>query len=223
MNAGFAGLLLFALVMSATPGPNNVMVTASAARFGLRRTVPHIGGVAVGFAIMLLLVGVGLGAVFLAAPVLRRVLALASMVWMLWLAWAIARSAPPGEAGRSAAARPFTFIQAALFQWVNPKAWMVAITVVATHATGGSVWLSALIIALVFLCVTLPVVSSWAAAGPALGGYLAGGRARVFSGGLAGLLGVWLVRRMAEATSRAGGIAASASPWRCCSSSRCCP
>lgn len=198
MNPGFAGLLLFALVMSATPGPNNVMVTASAARFGLRRTVPHIGGVAVGFAIMLLLVGLGLGTVFLAAPVLRRVLALASMVWMLWLVWAIARSAPPGEAGESAAARPFTFIQAALFQWVNPKAWMIAITVVATHATGGSVWLSALIIAVVFLCVTLPVVSGWAAAGHALGRYLAGGRYRVFSVAMAVLLVVSLLPLIPE-------------------------
>ena len=197
MNAGFAGLLLFALVMSATPGPNNVMVTASAARFGLRRTVPHIGGVAVGFSIMLLLVGLGLGAVFIAAPVLRRVLALASMVWMLWLAWAIARSAAPSE-DTAAAARPFTFVQAALFQWVNPKAWMIAITVVATHALSGRVWLSALIIALVFLGVTLPVVGSWAAAGHALGRYLAGRRYRVFSVAMAVLLVVSLLPLIPE-------------------------
>ncbi len=188
MNAGFVGLLLFAIVMAATPGPNNVMVTASAARFGLRRTVPHIGGVGVGFAIMLLLTGLGLGAVFVAVPILRRVLALASMLWMLWLAWVIARSAGPGEVGESASARPFTFLQAALFQWVNPKAWMVAVTVVATRATGGPVWVSAVVIALVFLFVTLPVVGTWAAAGHALGRYLTGPWFRVFNVAMAILL-----------------------------------
>lgn len=188
MNAGFAGLLLFAIVMAATPGPNNVMVTASAARFGLRRTVPHIGGVGVGFAVMLLLVGLGLGAVFVALPLLRRVLALASMAWMLWLAWAIARSTAPGEDRGVAAPRPFTFLQAALFQWVNPKAWMVAVTVVATHAIAGPVWLSALVIALVFLCVTLPVVGTWAAAGHGLGRYLTGTRSRIFNVTMAILL-----------------------------------
>lgn len=198
MSAGLLGLLLFAIVMAATPGPNNVMVTASAARFGLRRTLPHIGGVGVGFAIMLLLTGLGLGAVFVAVPLLRRVLALASMLWMLWLAWVIARSAAPGEAGASAAARPFTFLQAALFQWVNPKAWMIAVTVVATRATGGPVWLSALVIALVFLCVTLPIVGTWAAAGHALGRYLAGPWFRAFNIAMAILLVVSLLPLIPE-------------------------
>jgi threonine/homoserine/homoserine lactone efflux protein len=188
MNAGFVGLVLFAVAMAATPGPNNVMVTASAARFGLRRTLPHIAGVTIGFAIMLLLTGLGLGAVFAAVPVLRRVLALASIAWMLFLAWAIARSAPPGEAGESTAGRPFTFLQAALFQWVNPKAWMVGVTVVATRATFGPVWVSALVIALVFLVVTLPVVGTWAAAGHALGRYLAGPWFRAFNIAMAVLL-----------------------------------
>jgi threonine/homoserine/homoserine lactone efflux protein len=202
MNAGFIGLLLFAIVMAATPGPNNVMVTASAARFGLRRTVPHIGGVGVGFAIMLLLTGLGLGSVFVAVPLLRRALALACMVWMLWLAWVIARSVAPGEAGgevgESAAARPFTFLQAALFQWVNPKAWMVAVTVVATRATGGPVWVSAVVIALVFLFVTLPVVGTWAAAGHALGRYLTGSWFRVFNVAMAILLVVSLLPLIPE-------------------------
>jgi threonine/homoserine/homoserine lactone efflux protein len=126
--------------------------------------------------------------VFAAVPVLRRVLALASIAWMLFLAWAIARSAPPGEAGESTAGRPFTFLQAALFQWVNPKAWMVGVTVVATRATFGPVWVSALVIALVFLVVTLPVVGTWAAAGHALGRYLAGPWFRAFNIAMAVLL-----------------------------------
>jgi threonine/homoserine/homoserine lactone efflux protein len=188
MNAGFVGLLLFAVAMSATPGPNNVMVTASAARFGLRRTLPHIAGVAIGFAIMLLLTGLGLGAVFVALPALRVVLALASIAWMLFLAWAIARGTPPGEMGEASAGRPFTFLQAALFQWVNPKAWMIAVTVVATRANFGPVWFSALVVALVFLVVTLPVVGTWAAAGHALGRYLAGPWFRAFNIAMAILL-----------------------------------
>ncbi len=196
MNAGFVGLLLFAVVMAATPGPNNVMVTAAAARFGLRRTVAHIGGVGVGFAVMLLLTGIGLGAVFVAVPILRRVLALASMAWMLWLAVAIARAAAPGEG--AAAARPFTFLQAALFQWVNPKAWMIAVTVVATRATAGPAWLSALVIALVFLGVTLPIVATWAAAGHALGRHLTGPWFRLFNVAMAILLVISLLPLIPE-------------------------
>lgn len=196
MNAGFAGLLLFAVVMAATPGPNNVMVTASAARFGLRRTAAHIGGVAVGFAVMLLLTGLGLGTAFAAVPVLRRVLALASIAWMLWLAVAIARAAAPGEG--AAAGSPFTFLQAALFQWINPKAWMVAVTAIATRATAGPAWVSALVIALVFLVVTLPIVTTWAVAGHALGRHLTGPWFRLFNMTMAILLAISLLPLIPE-------------------------
>lgn len=180
MSTSLQSLLLFAIVMSATPGPNNILVTSSSVRFGLRRTVPHVVGVAVGFAVMLFLMGMGLGALFLAVPLLRRVLALASIAWMLWLAVAIARSAPP-ETNASARARPFTLVEAMLFQWVNPKGWMIAITAAATFVAAGAVLRSAVLIASVFLCVCLPAVGAWAATGHALGPYLKGFWFRLFN------------------------------------------
>ncbi len=115
----------FALAMSATPGPNNAMVAASAVNFGLRRSLPHILGISLGFPVMLLLVGLGAGEVLAGSPGLQATLRWVGAAWMLWLAWGIARAAPltPGDAPRG---KPMSLIQAALFQWVNPKAWIIA-------------------------------------------------------------------------------------------------
>ncbi len=115
----------FALAMSATPGPNNAMVAASAVNFGLRRSLPHMVGVSLGFPAMLVLVAVGAGEVLAASPGLQAALRWLGAAWMAWLAWKIATAAPP-EAHVPARGRPMTFLQAALFQWVNPKAWVIA-------------------------------------------------------------------------------------------------
>jgi len=131
-----AALAGFALVSSITPGPNNVMVMASGANFGLRRTVPHILGIACGFVVMLLLVGLGLARLFEMFPVIRLVLTVVSALYLLWLAWKIAHAAPFGS--DSARGRPFSFLQAALFQWVNPKAWMMALSAITLYAPGDS-------------------------------------------------------------------------------------
>ena len=119
-------LVAFAFVTSVTPGPNNLMLMASGANFGFRRTVPHMLGISLGHALMVFLVGLGIGGVFVAVPVLGVVLKVAAVGYMLWLAGRIARSAAPGEG--AAAGRPFSFLQAAGFQWVNPKAWAMALT-----------------------------------------------------------------------------------------------
>ena len=119
-------LLAFAFVTSVTPGPNNMMLMASGANFGFRRTVPHMFGIAIGFTAMVFLVGMGLTGLFLAEPRLGKALAVVSVVYMLWLAWKIAHAAPPEE--RPSEARPLTFLQAAAFQWVNPKAWAMALS-----------------------------------------------------------------------------------------------
>jgi len=154
----FLALMGFAFVTSVTPGPNNLMLMASGVNFGFRRTLPHMLGVALGFSLMVLLVGLGLAGVFHAEP--RAVLALqgVSVAYMLWLAWKIAQAAPPrdGDVGGT----PLTFVQAAGFQWVNPKAWAMALTATSVYAPGQSA-LAMAVVAAVFGAVNLPSVAVW--------------------------------------------------------------
>lgn len=109
----------FAFASSVTPGPNNMMLLASGVNFGLKRTLWHVAGINVGFPLMLLLCGLGLGQVFTLYPQIYTVLKVLGILYMLWLAWKIARSGPVGE-GREVGT-PMTFWQAAAFQWVNPE------------------------------------------------------------------------------------------------------
>ncbi len=184
-------LIGFAAVTSVTPGPNNMMLLASGVNFGFRRTVPHMLGISVGHSLMVFLMGLGLAGVFKAWPPALLVLKALAVGYMLWLAWKIAQSGAPGE-GRSAA-RPMTFLQAAAFQWVNPKAWMMAVGAVSAYVTQPSVWAYAAV-AGVFAAVNLPSVSIWAGAGQAMRRWLdAPGRLRVFNWGMAGLLVLSLV------------------------------
>ena len=176
----------FAFVTSVTPGPNNMMLLASGVNFGLRRTVPHMLGIGIGHSVMVFLVGLGLAGMFTAWPPALTVLKLASVGYMLWLAWKIAHAAAPGE-GR-AAARPLSFVQAAAFQWVNPKAWAMALGAVSAYVPEPSVWAYAAV-AGVFASVNLPSVTLWAAAGQGLRRWLDGpGRLRAFNWTMAGLL-----------------------------------
>ncbi|WFE74154.1 LysE family translocator [Roseinatronobacter sp. S2] len=128
----FLALLAFAFVTSATPGPNNVMLLASGVNFGFRRSLPHMAGIAIGHAGMVFLVGVGLMGVFISYPPAQMALKVVSVVYMLWLAWKIANAAPPD--GTSTKTRPLTFLQAAAFQWVNPKAWVMSLGAVSIYA-----------------------------------------------------------------------------------------
>ena len=152
----FLALLGFAFVTSVTPGPNNMMLLASGVNFGFRRTVPHMLGISVGHSLMVFLVGMGLAGVFRTWPPALTLLKVASVGYMLWLAWKIARSGAPGEGQTKA--RPMSFLQAAAFQWVNPKAWAMALGAVAAYVTQPSVWAYAAV-AGAFACVNLPSVS----------------------------------------------------------------
>ncbi len=182
----FLALLGFAFVTSVTPGPNNMMLLASGVNFGFRRTVPHMLGISAGHSLMVFLVGMGLAGVFRAWPPALTVLKIASVGYMLWLAWKIAHSGAPGEG--QAKARPMSFLQAAAFQWVNPKAWAMALGAVAAYVTEPSVWAYAAV-AGVFSLVNLPSVAVWAGAGQAVRRWLAGpGRLTLFNWTLAGLL-----------------------------------
>lgn len=182
----FLALLGFAFVTSVTPGPNNMMLLASGVNFGLRRTVPHMLGISLGHALMVFLVGLGLASIFKAWPPALTLLKLASVAYMLWLAWKIAQAGAPGEGRRSA--NPMTFLQAAAFQWVNPKAWAMALGAVAAYVPNPSVRSYALV-ALVFAAVNLPSVAIWAGAGQAVRRWLEGpGRLQVFNWTMAVLL-----------------------------------
>ena len=163
-------LSLYALVSSITPGPNNLMLLASGVNFGFRRTVPHMLGIGIGFTAMVALVGLGLAGVFLAWPPAQRVLQVVSVAYLLWLAWKIAHAAPP-DADPKAGGKPFTFLQAAAFQWVNPKAWTMALGAISLYAPGQEVW-AVLSVAGVFGLVNLPCVSSWALLGTQLRRFL---------------------------------------------------
>lgn len=179
-------LVGFALVTSITPGPNNMMLLASGVNFGLRRTVPHMLGISIGHSVMVFLLGLGVAGAIHAAPLAGLVLKALSVGYMLWLAWKIAHAAAPGEG--KAAGRPFTFLQAAAFQWVNPKAWAMALGAVAAYAPTGSVG-AVVVVALVFAGVNLPSVTLWAAAGQGMRRWLmAPGRLQAFNWTMAGLL-----------------------------------
>lgn len=179
-------LAAFAFVTSITPGPNNLMLMASGANFGLRRTVPHMLGVALGFVFMAVLVGVGLTGVFQTWPVAVTVLEVVSVAYMLWLSWKIAHAAAPGE--RHTAGRPMTFLQAVAFQWVNPKAWAMALTALTVHAPDRSLWAVGLVAA-VFGAINLPSVGVWVLIGQQLRRILTNSRRlAVFNWTMAGLL-----------------------------------
>lgn len=167
----FLALLVYAFVTSITPGPNNLMLLSSGVNFGFVRTVPHMLGIGGGFLTLLLGVGLGLGALLTAVPSLHLVLKIAGGAYLLYLAWRIAmsRSMGQGEAG----GRPMTFLEAAAFQWVNPKAWVMAISAMAIYTNPAAPFISMLVVALAFAAVNLPSVSTWAGFGMALRGFLA--------------------------------------------------
>ncbi|MBX9451341.1 MAG: LysE family translocator [Neoaquamicrobium sediminum] len=165
-------LVVFAFVTSITPGPNNFMLLASGVNFGFRRTIPHMLGIGGGFLSLLLGVGFGLGALLTAYPSLHLALKLAGGAYLLYLAWRIAMSRSLSEKDGKAA-RPMTFLEAAAFQWVNPKAWVMAVTAMAVYSDPAAPFLSVLVVALAFALVNLPSVSTWAGFGMALRGFLA--------------------------------------------------
>ncbi|MBX8826220.1 LysE family translocator [Pseudochrobactrum sp. Wa41.01b-1] len=163
----FMALVVFAFVTSITPGPNNLMLLASGVNFGFRRTIPHMLGIGIGFLSLLLGVGYGLGAVLETAPALYVGLKFAGGAYMLYLAYKIATSTSVGRVDDETA-QPMSFMQAWLFQWVNPKAWVMAVTAMASYTVHDAYSLSVLLIGVVFAVINVPSVSSWAAFGSLL-------------------------------------------------------
>lgn len=167
----FMALLVFAFVTSITPGPNNFMLMASGVNFGFVRTIPHMLGIGAGFLSLLLGVGFGLGAVLTAYPALHVALKIAGGTYLLYLAWRIgsSRSMSGGEGSSS---QPMSFMAAAAFQWVNPKAWVMAVTAMAIYTNPAAPFLSVILVSVAFALVNLPSVSTWAGFGVALRGFL---------------------------------------------------
>lgn len=176
----------FAFVSSITPGPNNLMLMASGANYGFVRTVPHMLGISMGHALMVVLVGVGLIGLFDSYPVSHQVLKILSVAYMCYLAFKIATAAPPNDV--KAKGVPFTFLQAALFQWVNPKAWAMALTAVSVYVAPQNLF-GIVVVAAVFCAINLPSVSLWAVLGLQMRRVLSSQRRlRAFNIVMAGLL-----------------------------------
>ncbi len=167
----FVALVLFALVTSITPGPNNTMLLASGVNFGFTRTIPHMLGIGAGFFVLLIAVGLGFGALITGFPVLHLALKIVGGAYLLFIAWKIGTSRSLGEA-KDTGLQPMTFLQAAAFQWVNPKAWVMAITAMSTYGDAAHPYLRVLQIGLVFAIVNVPSVSTWAGFGSVLRGWL---------------------------------------------------
>ncbi|MFY9212294.1 MAG: LysE family translocator [Aestuariivita sp.] len=179
-------LAVFAFVSSITPGPNNLMLMASGANFGFRRTIPHMLGVGFGFVFMILLVGAGLIQIFDAYPISYSILKTCSVAYLLYLAWKIA-NAVPARTGASTGT-PMTFLQAAAFQWVNPKAWTMALTAISAYTPERSLY-AILIVGLIFGLINLPSVGSWTLLGQQMARLLQSpARLRAFNWIMAGLL-----------------------------------
>lgn len=159
-------LFLFAFTTSITPGPNNMMLFASGVNFGFARTIPHMFGIGAGFLSLLIAVGLGLGALLHSVPTLYIALKFAGGAYLVWTAWKIgtSRTLSEGKAG----AAPMYFLQAAAFQWINPKAWVMAVTAMATYTSEQAYLTSVLIVGVIFAIVNVPSVSTWAGFGSAL-------------------------------------------------------
>lgn len=161
--------MVFVFVGSATPGPNNLMLLASGLNFGWWRSLPHIMGIVIGFTLMFFLGALGLIRLFDLFPLLHSFLKIGSLVYLSYLAWKIATAAPLAQGAQAEPkGKPFSFMQAAIFQWINPKAWIVAIAAISSYLPSAFGWQDLLLATTVFALVNLPAISVWALTGARL-------------------------------------------------------
>jgi threonine/homoserine/homoserine lactone efflux protein len=160
-NELLIGLVGFALVSAFSPGPNNLMLLSSGMNFGWRKSVPHILGIAIGFPVMIFGVGMGITQIFEAYPVSLVVMKVLSAVYLIYLAYKIASTRPAGVDMEVKNTRPLTFVQAAAFQWVNPKAWAMALTAISAYTIASNMLLSVFIVIFVFLVVGMMSANTW--------------------------------------------------------------
>lgn len=204
-------LVGFVAVMTGTPGPNNLMLVSSGANAGFIRSLPHILGIVIGCQIMLLCIALGLGQLLSHSPSLINGLRITGALYLLWLAWQLVRNRSLQDHPQQQ--QPLTFIQAALFQWVNPKAWMMTLTGVATFTQPHNFTPSMLLLAGTFVVVGLPLISSWNLFGAALkNGLKKGKHLRYFNRVMAVLLVASLYPTFGIQPSQASEVQPSSSP-----------
>jgi threonine/homoserine/homoserine lactone efflux protein len=184
----FVAFVVFGAVMAFTPGPNNIMVLSSGLTYGLRRSLPHIAGIAIGVSLMVASMGLGLGAIFIAYPVLQTILKYAGIAYLVYLAGVIAMSGAV-TAGQDNQRGPMTFWAAVLFQWVNVKGWVMAIGIITAYSAIASFpWNIATQAALMFVMAALSSIA-WTLFGSSLRSFLTSPVAvRVFNVVMAALL-----------------------------------
>ncbi|MEI4234617.1 LysE family translocator [Roseovarius sp. D22-M7] len=189
----FTALATFALVTVITPGPNNIMLMTSGTNFGFVRTIPHMLGIALGFPLMVVCVGLGVMQVFDLWPLSYTLLKTVSVIYLLYLAWKIANAVPPASAEADATGTPLTFLQSAAFQWVNPKAWSMALSAITLYAAGRDL-AAVLWVGAVYVGVSAISTTSWTVLGQQLRRLLKRpARLRVFNRVMAALLVATLI------------------------------
>lgn len=162
---------MFGIIAAVTPGPNNVMLTTTGLNFGIRRGIPHLMGICIGFPVMLALIGLGFGTLFSIYPWLHDAIKIVGIVYLLWLAWKIANTRSGGDSIDQS--RPIGFWQSAAFQWVNVKAWIMGTSALAAYTTtGDSFLLQVVIICITFAIITLPCAGIWLVFGAGLQRFL---------------------------------------------------
>jgi threonine/homoserine/homoserine lactone efflux protein len=163
----FLALFMFGGIAAFTPGPNNTLLMASGINFGFRRTLPLIFGVCIGFPLMIGSIGLGLGKIFEIYPLIYKIMKYAGAAYMLWLAWKIANAKLAGEGGQGVGA-PMTFLQAAAFQWVNPKGWVMAVTALSAYTVASDYYMGVAAVVGTFIFMGLTSASTWAMFGAGL-------------------------------------------------------
>ena len=194
----YSALILFTIATSITPGPNNILILASGVNYGVRRSLPHLAGIDIGFPLMVIAVGLGAGIVFRQFPVLHTVLKLVGVFYLLYLAYKVATAA--AKEIKPEDKKPFTFIQAALFQWVNPKAWIMAIGAVVTFTSASdNYFLQVATISASFILFGTPCTCAWLLFGASLKNFLSDPtRIRIFNVVMALLLVASLIPTIHE-------------------------
>lgn len=163
---------LFLIVSSVTPGPNNTMLMASGVNFGVRRSLPHLLGVQIGFTVMLLCVGLGLHAVLDQFPAIYQIMRWGGAAYLLWLAWKLATARPADADTDAPAAKPLGFWGAAAFQWINPKAWVMIVTAMSAYLPPDASVSQVMVLALMSLVLGSPCSAVWVGFGQAMRGLL---------------------------------------------------
>ncbi|MGB2195139.1 MAG: LysE family translocator [Planktomarina sp.] len=182
------GLVLFCFVSSVTPGPNNLMLMATGANFGARRAAPHASGIVLGFTFMIVAIGLGVAQLFQIYPLAHQLLGVVSVIYLLYLAYKTA-TARTNLDSPEPTGKPITFWQAAAFQWVNPKAWTMALAAVTVYAPQPVTYKEVIVVAAIFGAINLPCISVWLMLGVKMRRFLTTpARLRGFNWTMAGLL-----------------------------------